>query len=605
MKRLALAIASRWSLLVVRRPRRRRVADDFFSSSPGAADGEPRRARQPGPAATTATSTARKRRSRTTSASTATTTRTSARGSPPARASTRRRRSRARSARPATTSTRARGYDLMGWTSIKGGEKGFDHDLTGWPLNGKHAATDCDECHKTKNKQGLKIYMGTDRLCGSPAATTTISRTSSSARTCSRASAATARACGSRRRRSLAVQPRRPQGRGDAAARLAQGRRVHASATRRACSTCRSPRSRQLRQHRLSPEPARRPPVRPKRVRVVPLADVQDAQAAVQRDMPFFDHTRADAVRPRRAQEAQVLRLPHQGARRAASRSARASSATRRTTSTAIASTEFGKPLPKCSTCHPTSGEWKPNAFNHGSRTKFTLTGKHARRSRAASVTAARARPTSRTSTVQTGCMECHEHKKVHADTDHPNGKYNDQAVPRAATRPAASIEVKYDKHRRSSITARTRTSRSSRSTRTCRATTATPAARRRARRRSRRSPASAARAVPRGLAAQGHARREVHAVPLLGHVGRAQVRSQRQPFPDGTGKVELPAQGRAQEQQVRVVPRREAQVHGDAARRAPPRAATPTTTRTRAGSATSARSATSRPATTSSTTTR
>ncbi len=58
-------------------------------------------------------------------------------------------------------------YDLMGWTNLKGGEKNFDHDTTGWPLKGKHGNTDCAECHKSRDKQGLKTYMGTDKLCGS------------------------------------------------------------------------------------------------------------------------------------------------------------------------------------------------------------------------------------------------------------------------------------------------------------------------------------------------------------------------------------------------------------------------------------------------------
>ncbi|HEY5923870.1 MAG TPA: cytochrome c3 family protein [Kofleriaceae bacterium] len=62
---------------------------------------------------------------------------------------------------------KGRGFNIMGWGAVQGEEKGFDHDTTGWPLNGKHAKTDCAECHKTKNKQGLKIYMGTDKLCGS------------------------------------------------------------------------------------------------------------------------------------------------------------------------------------------------------------------------------------------------------------------------------------------------------------------------------------------------------------------------------------------------------------------------------------------------------
>jgi len=62
---------------------------------------------------------------------------------------------------------KGRDYDLMGWKFVKGGEKGFDHDQTGWPLRGKHQNTDCADCHKAKNKAGLKTYMGTDKLCGS------------------------------------------------------------------------------------------------------------------------------------------------------------------------------------------------------------------------------------------------------------------------------------------------------------------------------------------------------------------------------------------------------------------------------------------------------
>ncbi len=62
---------------------------------------------------------------------------------------------------------KGRGYDIMGWQAVKGGEDGFDHDQTGWPLNGKHSQTDCAKCHKARDKQGLKVYMGTDKLCGS------------------------------------------------------------------------------------------------------------------------------------------------------------------------------------------------------------------------------------------------------------------------------------------------------------------------------------------------------------------------------------------------------------------------------------------------------
>ena len=62
---------------------------------------------------------------------------------------------------------KGRGFDLMGWAAIPGGTKGFDHDVTGWRLEGKHTAVDCADCHKKKNRQGLRVYLGTDRLCGS------------------------------------------------------------------------------------------------------------------------------------------------------------------------------------------------------------------------------------------------------------------------------------------------------------------------------------------------------------------------------------------------------------------------------------------------------
>jgi hypothetical protein len=58
-----------------------------------------------------------------------------------------------------------RSFDIRGWKAV-GGEATFNHKLTGWPLGGKHATTPCADCHKQKNKQGLTVYMGTDRTCG-------------------------------------------------------------------------------------------------------------------------------------------------------------------------------------------------------------------------------------------------------------------------------------------------------------------------------------------------------------------------------------------------------------------------------------------------------
>ncbi len=61
---------------------------------------------------------------------------------------------------------RGRGFDLMGWRAA-GGEKSFDHALAGWRLEGRHAAIRCQDCHKKTNSQGLRTYLGEDKLCGS------------------------------------------------------------------------------------------------------------------------------------------------------------------------------------------------------------------------------------------------------------------------------------------------------------------------------------------------------------------------------------------------------------------------------------------------------
>ena len=62
---------------------------------------------------------------------------------------------------------KGRGYDIMGWRSVAGGQQGFNHDLEGWPLGGKHAAIECKDCHKLRDHQGLQTFLGADKLCGS------------------------------------------------------------------------------------------------------------------------------------------------------------------------------------------------------------------------------------------------------------------------------------------------------------------------------------------------------------------------------------------------------------------------------------------------------
>ncbi len=61
---------------------------------------------------------------------------------------------------------KGRSYDIMGWRSV-GGMDNFDHDLTDWPLNGRHASLDCARCHARTNRQGLRIFLGEADSCGS------------------------------------------------------------------------------------------------------------------------------------------------------------------------------------------------------------------------------------------------------------------------------------------------------------------------------------------------------------------------------------------------------------------------------------------------------
>ncbi len=45
--------------------------------------------------------------------------------------------------------------------------RNFDHDKAGWSLKGRHATVPCENCHKKKNRQGLRVFLGEDQLCGS------------------------------------------------------------------------------------------------------------------------------------------------------------------------------------------------------------------------------------------------------------------------------------------------------------------------------------------------------------------------------------------------------------------------------------------------------
>jgi hypothetical protein len=81
----------------------------------------------------------------------------------------------------------------------------------------------------------------------------------------------------------------------------------------------------------------------------------------------------------------------------------------------------FGKP-PRCGTCHPATS-WTASAFNHIASTKFSLHGHPMETCRAC-------HRGSRPDDFEdlhgaTACKDCHAHRTVHADDDHPKGKYD------------------------------------------------------------------------------------------------------------------------------------------------------------------------------------
>ena len=59
---------------------------------------------------------------------------------------------------------KGRVFDMRGWDAVAGGEAGFDHGLTGWPLRDQHAIA-CERCHMTVDHQRRHTYNGLDRTC--------------------------------------------------------------------------------------------------------------------------------------------------------------------------------------------------------------------------------------------------------------------------------------------------------------------------------------------------------------------------------------------------------------------------------------------------------
>lgn len=334
---------------------------------------------------------------------------------------------------------KGRDFDLMGWNKIRGGQKGFDHDLTGWPLKGKHASTDCAECHKAKNKtQGLTLYMGTDTLCGASGC-----HAQDQPHKFDRKDMLLCDRC----HNESVWKPQKNPMRFDHDDRRDAGMPILGSHKDVACTKC-----------------------HPKSVFNLPFADpdacgnsgchasphtnhlfdqrpcewchsptFKTLKQRFNRDMPFFDHEERTTF-----ELGAHKKLPcydcHTKALGENKPVGSCEKCHAKDNRHQDRFNKFGDP-PKCGTCHPTTA-WTRKVFNHGRYTKFDLTAKHADISCRA---CHRGKSPSDFENFggETGCMNCHQHRKVHADPQNPNGKFKNSQCLNCHLKPG-SIDVKY-----------------------------------------------------------------------------------------------------------------------------------------------------------------
>lgn len=313
---------------------------------------------------------------------------------------------------------KGRSYDLLGWPSLKGGEKGFDHELAGWQLKGKHATTECGDCHKTKDKQGLKTFMTNDRLCGSCHAKEQphkfVRKDMLACERCHGESVwkpakqvlqfnhddrkdASMPLLGSHKDTAcLKCHPKNvfklPNPKPDLCGNAGCHQSPHDGHLfgTRSCEWCHSPTFKTLKNIQVFDHSERT------------RFDLGPAHKRLKCEQC---HTKAlGEARPSRACEQCHAKDSHHGER----------------------FSEFGSPAPKCEVCHPSGGpKWVPNNFNHATRTRFELKFKH---SELACRSCHRGKSPSDferfTFDANKECMGCHAHAKVHKDDEHPNGKY-------------------------------------------------------------------------------------------------------------------------------------------------------------------------------------
>jgi len=294
---------------------------------------------------------------------------------------------------------------------MRGGEQGFDHELAGWPLRGKHATTDCARCHVARNQQGLRLYVGTDRACA---------------------------ACHRNDQPHQLVRPALDCGRchGDAAWKPAKARLAfdhddredaampllgaHAKVT---CARCHAGGVFDLPQA----DPAACGNCHPQQ-HAGQLYGTRDCSWCHSPTLGTFsnvafDHSERTTFELGAHRTVECSKC-HTKALGLAKPSATCETCHASKSKHKARFQAFGTP-PACGTCHSTAS-WRATRFDHAKRTRLGLTARHAE------ITCRACHRGKSPSDFEdfkgnTACKSCHEHRTVHADAQHPNGKYTTQ----------------------------------------------------------------------------------------------------------------------------------------------------------------------------------
>jgi hypothetical protein len=301
--------------------------------------------------------------------------------------------------------------DIMGWSSVQGGEAGFNHDLTGWALKGKHATIDCADCHKSRNQQGLKVYLGNDKLCGS------CHKDDQPHKYERREMLACERCHGEsvwKPAKSASSMDFDHNKKADALMPL-EG--AHADVS---CTKC-HPKS-------VFNLPANKPDncgnsgchTSPHDGHLFGKKDCAWCHSPTYKELKKFkfDHgskTKFELGSTHGKLDCYTCHSKAEGERKPEA-ACESSGCHAKDNKHGDRFEAFGKPLPRCSTCHPSSS-WKPTTFSHDKHTGFKLTARHAEIS---------CRNCHRGKTPSDferfdkslQCKGCHEHKKAHADKE-------------------------------------------------------------------------------------------------------------------------------------------------------------------------------------------